>query len=146
VLFFDEIDAVLGESLISVLPQLRAGFSERDAGGFPWSVELCGLRDVRDYKAMSGGDSTLVRWPYTPPGGSRRVQREALEIKTWRAGKADPLRQGLRQLDGYLDRFQLDTGTLALFDQRPDAPAIDERTEITAATSPVGRAITVLRG
>ena len=55
VLFFDEIDALRGESLISVLRQLRAGFHDRPEA-FPHSVALCGLRDVRDYKAASGGD------------------------------------------------------------------------------------------
>ena len=55
VLFFDEIDALRGQSLITVLRQLRAGFPDRP-GGFPASVVLCGLRDVRDYKAASGGD------------------------------------------------------------------------------------------
>jgi hypothetical protein len=48
VLFFDEIDVLRGQSLISVLRQRPAGF--------PASVILCGLRDVRDYKAASGGD------------------------------------------------------------------------------------------
>ncbi|WP_224366175.1 ATP-binding protein [Hyalangium versicolor] len=55
VLFLDEIDALRGQSLISVLRQLRAGFSHRP-DAFPSSVVLCGLRDVRDYKAASGGD------------------------------------------------------------------------------------------
>lgn len=55
VLFFDEIDALRGQSLISVLRQLRSGFPHRP-GFFPASVILCGLRDVRDYKAASGGD------------------------------------------------------------------------------------------
>ncbi|WP_322762444.1 AAA family ATPase, partial [Frankia sp. Cr2] len=55
VLFFDEIDALYGASLVSVLSQLRDGFNERPEG-FPASVALCGLRDVRDYKAASGGD------------------------------------------------------------------------------------------
>jgi hypothetical protein len=54
VLVFDEIDALLGNSLISVLSQLRAGFPDRPTG-FPWSVALCGMRDVRDYKSASGG-------------------------------------------------------------------------------------------
>ncbi|MCA9704534.1 MAG: ATP-binding protein [Myxococcales bacterium] len=54
VLVFDEIDALAGSSLYSVLSQLRAGFSHRPAT-FPWSVILCGMRDVRDYKAASGG-------------------------------------------------------------------------------------------
>ncbi len=55
VLLLDEIDALRGQSLISVLRGLRAGFPERP-GNAPWSVVLCGLRDVRDYKAASGGD------------------------------------------------------------------------------------------
>jgi hypothetical protein len=59
VLFFDEIDALRGESLISVLSQLRAGYDQRPRA-FPASVVLCGLRDVRDYKAASGGDPTRL--------------------------------------------------------------------------------------
>jgi hypothetical protein len=59
-LFFDEIDALEGQSLISVLSQLRAGYNERPAG-FPASVILCGLRDVRDYKAASGGDPSRLQ-------------------------------------------------------------------------------------
>ncbi|WP_322751152.1 MULTISPECIES: ATP-binding protein [unclassified Frankia] len=100
----------------------------------------------REYAVGSSRIDLHIRWPYTTPDGSRRVQREALEIKTWRPTKADPLRQGLKQLDRYLDRLQLDTGTLAIFDQRPAAPAIDERTAITTTTSPAGRRITLLRG
>lgn len=49
VLFFDEIDALRGESLRSVLRQLRDGYTARPAP-FAASVVLCGLRDVRDYK------------------------------------------------------------------------------------------------
>jgi hypothetical protein len=59
VLFLDEIDALRGQSLVSVLRQLRAGFSERPRGA-PWSIVLCGLRDVRDYKAASGGDPSRL--------------------------------------------------------------------------------------
>lgn len=54
VLVFDEIDALGGSSLIAILSQLRAGFPTRPAD-FPWSVILCGMRDVRDYKTASGG-------------------------------------------------------------------------------------------
>ena len=53
-LFFDEIDALRGESLLSALRQVRDGFPSRPEG-FPASVALCGLRDVRDYKLASGG-------------------------------------------------------------------------------------------
>jgi hypothetical protein len=55
VLVFDEIDALRGQSLVTVLRQLRAGYVRRPEE-FPASVILCGLRDVRDYKAASGGD------------------------------------------------------------------------------------------
>ena len=50
VLFLDEIDALLDAVLISVLRQLRAGYASRPQG-FPQSVALIGLRDVRDYRA-----------------------------------------------------------------------------------------------
>jgi hypothetical protein len=59
VLFFDEIDALAGSSLFNVLSQLRAGAGHRPAR-FPHSVVVCGLRDVRDYKAASGGDASRL--------------------------------------------------------------------------------------
>ena len=59
VLFLDEIDALREASLMTVLRQLRAGFPDRP-GAFPASVSLCGLRDVRDYKAASGGDPSRL--------------------------------------------------------------------------------------
>jgi hypothetical protein len=59
VLLFDEIDALRGESLRSVLRQLRAGFVDRPTA-FPAAVVLAGLRDVRDYKAAAGGDPSRL--------------------------------------------------------------------------------------
>jgi len=94
---------------------------------------------TREYAIGSGRVDLHVRWSYTE-NGQRKVQREAVEIKTWKAGRANPLRTGLTQLDRYLDRLQLDSGTLVIFDQRPTAPAIDKRTTITTTTSPAGRA------
>jgi len=55
VLFFDEIDTLTGDNLVSVLSQLRSGY-QNGPEVFPRSVVLCGIRDVRDYKAASGGD------------------------------------------------------------------------------------------
>jgi len=49
VLFLDEIDSMMGKTLISVLRQLRAGYRHRPAR-FPQTVALVGMRDVRDYK------------------------------------------------------------------------------------------------
>lgn len=58
VLFFDEIDALRGDSLLGVLRRLRAGYTQRPRH-FPASVGLCGLRDVRDYKVAAGGDPEI---------------------------------------------------------------------------------------
>ncbi|MEM7181224.1 MAG: AAA-like domain-containing protein [Spirochaetota bacterium] len=49
VLFIDEIDSLIGDTLISVLRQLRAGYTQRPKS-FPQSIVLCGVRDVRDYR------------------------------------------------------------------------------------------------
>ena len=53
VLFLDEIDSMMVNTLISVLRQLRAGYPDRPAR-FPQSVALVGMRDVRDYKIAKG--------------------------------------------------------------------------------------------
>ena len=58
VLFIDEIDALQDETLISVLRQLRDGYPRRPIG-FPVSLALIGLRDIRDYKVASGGSDRL---------------------------------------------------------------------------------------
>ena len=52
VLLIDEIYALEGDTLLSVLRQLRAGYEDRPAG-FPHSIVLCGVRDVRDYRIHS---------------------------------------------------------------------------------------------
>ena len=56
--FLDEIDALSDETLVSVLRQIRSGFPRRPQG-FPQSVALVGMRDVRDYKYASGGSDRL---------------------------------------------------------------------------------------
>jgi hypothetical protein len=52
VLFIDEIDSLVGDSLLSVLRQIRRGFDKRPQG-FPQALCLIGLRDVRDYRICS---------------------------------------------------------------------------------------------
>ena len=59
VLLVDEIDALVGDTLLSVLRQLRAGYVRRPAG-FPQSVVLCGVRDVRDYRIHSGSEKAVI--------------------------------------------------------------------------------------
>jgi AAA ATPase domain len=95
----------------------------------------------REYGIGRARIDLLIRKPY----GDGLVQREAVELKVWHPRKADPLPQGLAQLDGYLDRLGLDAGTLIIFDRRPDAAPVTERTALTETTSPAGHAITLLR-
>jgi len=49
VLLIDEIDSLVGDTLISVLRQIRSGYVRRPAA-FPQSIVLCGVQDVRDYR------------------------------------------------------------------------------------------------
>ena len=51
VLIIDEIDALVGDSLVSVLRQVRSGYVNRPRA-FPQTIILCGVRDVRDYRIV----------------------------------------------------------------------------------------------
>jgi len=46
VLFLDEVDALVGDTLISLLRQIRAGYTDRPEA-FPQTIVLCGVRDAR---------------------------------------------------------------------------------------------------
>ena len=59
VLLIDEIDALVGDTLVSVLRQLRAGYVHRP-GRFPQSVVLCGIRDVRDYRIHASSEKQVI--------------------------------------------------------------------------------------
>ena len=59
VLLIDEIDALIGDTLLSVLRQLRTGYDQRPAA-FPHSIVLCGVRDVRDYRIHSTAEDRMV--------------------------------------------------------------------------------------
>ena len=74
VLLIDEIDTLIGDTLIAVLRQLRAGYVQRP-GAFPQSVVLCGVRDVRDYRIHSSTERTVVT------GGSAfNIRAESLRL------------------------------------------------------------------
>ncbi|WP_437938551.1 AAA family ATPase [Sorangium sp. So ce341] len=99
----------------------------------------------REYGVGRGRIDLLVRWPHAGKGGQRATQREALELKVWKDGVRDPLPKGLAQLDEYLQRLGLATGVLVIFDRRAGAPSTEDRTRFEEATTPSGRAVTVLR-
>jgi hypothetical protein len=100
----------------------------------------------REYGIGRGRIDLLVRWPYTDTAGKRVWQREALELKTWADKKADPLAQGLKQLENYLDRLGLQEGVLVLFDRRSKGVPFEERGRFEEASTAKGYRVTVLRG
>ena len=72
-LFIDEIDALVGDSLVSVLRQIRAGYDQRPLH-FPQSIVLCGVRDVRDYRIVLSNQDIIT-------GGSAfNIKAESLRL------------------------------------------------------------------
>lgn len=101
----------------------------------------------REYGVGRGRIDLCICWPYKAAGGERIWQKEAIEIKVWAKGKGDPLARGLEQLEGYMEQMGVDRGVLAIFDRRPEAAGVEERTgfeEVTTAGK--AYAVTVLRG
>ncbi len=74
VLFIDEIDSLIGDTLVSVLRQLRSRYPQRPAL-FPQSVILCGVRDIRDYRIHASSEKAPVT------GGSAfNIKAESLRL------------------------------------------------------------------
>ncbi len=69
-----------------------------------------------------------------------------MELKVWREGRADPLQEGLEQIEGYLAGLGLQEGWLVIFDRRPNQPPISERTTTEEAVTQSNRHIIVIRG
>ncbi len=87
ILLIDEIDALVGDSLIAVLRQLRTGYTQRPAL-FPQSVVLCGVRDVRDYRIHSDIGKTIIT------GGSTfNIKAESLRLGNFTAADIENLYQ-----------------------------------------------------
>jgi hypothetical protein len=59
VVLMDEVDSLIGDGLISVLRQLRAGYTKRPRA-FPHALCLIGLRDIRDYRIYSDSKQDYV--------------------------------------------------------------------------------------
>ncbi|GDX81923.1 hypothetical protein LBMAG42_37340 [Deltaproteobacteria bacterium] len=74
VVFLDEVDGLAPEVLGSVLRQLRDGHVNRPEG-FPWSLGLIGLRDLKDYVVTSGGTGRSgAGSPFNISAGSLTMQ------------------------------------------------------------------------
>ncbi|MEA3466130.1 MAG: ATP-binding protein, partial [Thermodesulfobacteriota bacterium] len=59
VLFLDEVDALVGDTLISLLRQIRSGYAQRPQM-FPQSIVLCGVRDIKDYRIHQGNGDIIT--------------------------------------------------------------------------------------
>ncbi len=84
ILVLDEVDALVGDTLISLLRQIRAGYAGRPAR-FPQSIILCGVRDVRDYRIhtshqeiITGGSAFNIKAESLRVGNFSREEVEAL--------------------------------------------------------------------
>ena len=74
VLLLDEVDALIGDTLIALLRQLRAGYPKRPTR-FPQTVVLCGVRDLRDYRIHASAENSVIT------GGSAfNIKAESLRL------------------------------------------------------------------
>ena len=77
VLLLDEVDSLIGDTLISLLRQLREGYHKRPTG-FPISIVLCGVRDLRDYRIHSSSTKEIIT------GGSAfNIKAESLRLENF---------------------------------------------------------------
>lgn len=109
----------------------RAPYSEAAAQlvfmAFLHKVVNGGGRIERESAVGRGRIDLCVSWPFEDAEGRRQIQKIAIELKVWRDESADPAKAGVEQLAGYLERMQLDQGTLLIFDARSKAPPLPER-------------------
>lgn len=84
VLMLDEVDALVGDTLISLLRQIRAGYGQRPLA-FPQSIILCGLRDVRDYRIHTAHHEIIT-------GGSAfNIKAKSLRLGNFTEGEVAAL-------------------------------------------------------
>ena len=87
VLMLDEVDALVGDTLLSLLRQLRAGYAKRPAQ-FPQTVILCGVRDLRDYRIHASSETTPIT------GGSAfNIKAKSLRLGDFNAAEVTALLQ-----------------------------------------------------
>ncbi len=91
---------------------------------------------TREYAIGRGRMDLLVEF---------KGDRWAIELKVWRDGKADPLTDGLAQLDQYMSGLGLDVGWLVIFDRRSNQLPIADRTSAALHQTPTHRNVTVIR-
>ncbi|MES2199235.1 MAG: ATP-binding protein, partial [Chlamydiota bacterium] len=58
IIFFDEFDVLAGDPLVTLLSQIRTGYTDRPEH-FPQTICLVGVRDLRDYKIKTSEEKEL---------------------------------------------------------------------------------------
>ncbi|MBK1646930.1 hypothetical protein CKO25_20365, partial [Thiocapsa imhoffii] len=85
VLLLDEVDALIGDTLLSLLRQLRASYPQRPTA-FPQTVILCGVRDLRDYRIHASSEREAIT------GGSAfNIKAESLRLGDFSAAETRTL-------------------------------------------------------
>ena len=96
ILLIDEIDSLVGDTLISILRQLRAGYDKRPLS-FSQSVILCGVRDVRDYRIYSSEGREMIT------GGSAfNIRAESLRMGDFTRAEVEELYQQHTEATGQI--------------------------------------------
>ena len=103
VLLLDEADALVGDALISLLRQIRTGYTQRPRA-FPQTIVLCGVRDLRDYRIHTAEREVVT-------GGSAfNIKAESLRLGNFSRDEVETLYQqhttetGQAFADGVLNR------------------------------------------
>jgi hypothetical protein len=80
VLMLDEVDALVGETLKSVLLQIRSGYVQRP-NSFPQTVILCGVKDIQDYPLVSTASPFNILAKSLRLGNFSPLQTQALWLQ-----------------------------------------------------------------
>jgi hypothetical protein len=87
VLLLDEVDALVGDTLVSVLRQLRGGYDKRPEAA-PSTVVLCGVWDIKDYRIhlsnqeiITGGSAFNIKAKSLRMGNFSRQDIEQLYLE-----------------------------------------------------------------
>ncbi|WPL18385.1 putative ATPase (AAA+ superfamily) [Thiorhodovibrio winogradskyi] len=95
VLLLDEVDALIGDTLVSLLRQLRTGYTQRPGLPFPQSVMLCGVRDLRDYRIHARSEPAPITG-----GSALNVKAKSLRLGDFSAEETHRLLQEHTQETG----------------------------------------------
>ncbi len=94
VLLIDEADSLWDDVMVSFLRQLRDGFQNRSQG-FPQSIALVGLRDIREYRLKARNDN-----PSLGAGSPFNVKAESFFLSTF----------SFEEVKSLLEQHTADTG------------------------------------